>query len=105
MVAGALDTNGIELDYPAADSEWQPLTKKCYLCGEVFKSDALGLHIRKSLQSQFVPGVALVLGGSQRGAWAFLFIEIESHPHATEAAGTWLRAGRHHNPWHKFCHP
>lgn len=45
MVVGTLDANGIELDYPAADSEWQPLTEKCYLCGEVFKPDALVLHI------------------------------------------------------------
>lgn len=36
-------------------------TEKCYLCGEVFKPDALVLHIRKSLQSQYVPAVALGL--------------------------------------------
>lgn len=44
-----LDTNGIELDFSAADSELQTITDKCYLCGDVFKADILVFHIRRSL--------------------------------------------------------
>lgn len=59
-VSGALDANGIELDYPAADSEWQPLTEKCYLCGEVFKPDALVLHIERIYKVSMRLGLLLV---------------------------------------------